>query len=768
MSENERDQALAANSKSRFSLRLWFSAALLALFIFSFWSVDVSSLIERIRFLTFQVRDIQRARDILSGQFIFFGPEMTGGGNLPGGLYYWLLASSFWIRNTWDSSVYLLAGMFGVSAALGAMFWGLRSLKSGLLWLTLFLLSGPLENYLSAFLNVSYGLLFVVGAQICIVLAYSKSPERQRTMALFGACFFTGLAVQFHLSALSILPALLIINFIYARSGVPSFSGIAIGKGLSAFLFPLIPYFLAKIMHASGEIDQAQKLAGNSVDALPSLLMFLDFPSFERINLAKSVFFSSMPLPFWPAAVAWLLSTLNQNQFSLKNLVKSEGLLYLVLTIVGAVPALYIFVAPIGSRYSMVYVVSGIFLTLKAIEQLDSVAKKKSYLILSTILFLALALRLLAMDQISSLWVGNDSRALSVAGLLLLGSFFVERERRLSVSRIYFWFLTIGLILLSNSPNRQVFATVKRLPIPTVLDWRKFGQITCGFHGWPASRALQSLFIVNMHMESDGSIILKEEFKDCDAPPRRFSISGFFMTSAAPDKALGFNAWLRDQSLDDQILAGLESGSIKIFPPRRLDRTILIPYLIEDQPDSYPVFHNHGQGYLDSEYQKLLKKNALYGHAVRLDQNKYLFSWNECADQKNPYCAFGAMVNLQKSDRGSKLKIMLIGDSLGQSSPWIRPEWTQSLTRPFVQYICEHESNKVILMESVGYEEKYGYYSPGYKFFLSNHSVLAPVSRKIELPCLPKKLVIGYEAANVQQVASVRRLEGKSIELRLE
>src|SRR4051812_7452942 len=68
---------------------IWVFFALAGYFILCVNSLRIFSFIIP---SVFQARDLDRASLLTHGQFIFFGPEVTGGGNLPGPFYYVLLA----------------------------------------------------------------------------------------------------------------------------------------------------------------------------------------------------------------------------------------------------------------------------------------------------------------------------------------------------------------------------------------------------------------------------------------------------------------------------------------------------------------------------------------------------------------------------------------------------------------------------------------------------------------------------------------------------
>src|ERR1700716_2561950 len=55
----------------------------------------------------FQSRDLDRTLQLLQGRPVFFGPEAMGGGHLPGGLYYYLLAIPVALAGDWHGAWYL-------------------------------------------------------------------------------------------------------------------------------------------------------------------------------------------------------------------------------------------------------------------------------------------------------------------------------------------------------------------------------------------------------------------------------------------------------------------------------------------------------------------------------------------------------------------------------------------------------------------------------------------------------------------------------------
>ena len=67
----------------------------------------------------FQARDMQRAKDLFqSMSWIWHGPELSGGGYLPGPFYYYLIGVPIFIFNTIESVVFLKYILISLSAVL--------------------------------------------------------------------------------------------------------------------------------------------------------------------------------------------------------------------------------------------------------------------------------------------------------------------------------------------------------------------------------------------------------------------------------------------------------------------------------------------------------------------------------------------------------------------------------------------------------------------------------------------------------------------------
>ena len=160
---------------------------IVALVVFSFAGRSIS-------FTSYQARDIQRALDLLNGSFIWFGPDLTGGGHTPGPFYYYLLAIPLGIFGSWQSIVWFQCLLTAMSTSI---LWAFMKRHHGLIAANLlvyfFLSSSILETCYLQFWNPSFLFLFQV---LLIVILHDYRQMNYVSVALAGLVL--GLSVQIH------------------------------------------------------------------------------------------------------------------------------------------------------------------------------------------------------------------------------------------------------------------------------------------------------------------------------------------------------------------------------------------------------------------------------------------------------------------------------------------------------------------------------------------------------------------------------------------
>ena len=193
----------------------------------------------------YQARDIWRAFDLyFRHKAIWYGPELSGGGNLPGPFYYWLIGLPLIIFRSYFSILvfeYLLA-----SLSLGVFWYFLKknfSLASALLFALLFISSGTIKTFLADFWNPTFLFLFI---SLIILFLY----EFENNLKLSIGALILGLTVQIHYVAILFLLscALAIMQSSFNTTEKKQ----KIILLFCFFVFPLLPYLIsAKLMSAS-------------------------------------------------------------------------------------------------------------------------------------------------------------------------------------------------------------------------------------------------------------------------------------------------------------------------------------------------------------------------------------------------------------------------------------------------------------------------------------------------------------------------------------
>jgi hypothetical protein len=241
--------------------------------------LDAKELFDQTLFYIFQARDIERAKNLLAGHLIFFGPEMTGGGNLPGSLYYVLLSIALYFKSNWISAWIMQYVLAFFSAIIGATY--IKSFSSrlmGLLWFILFV-SAPLTfRFMQVFLNVSSLLIFTVSALVFINKSFSDENPRQRMKSFIFACLSIGLGIQFHYSIISLFLALLFMQLFASRLSLSSLPKKTVMLGILAFTLPSVPYLIWLICSKFGiALGDPGQYSGEAHKALSSIVSLIKF-----------------------------------------------------------------------------------------------------------------------------------------------------------------------------------------------------------------------------------------------------------------------------------------------------------------------------------------------------------------------------------------------------------------------------------------------------------------------------------------------------------
>jgi hypothetical protein len=553
------------------------------------WAFNLRELHLALRFLTFQTRDLMRANELYNGQWIFFGPEMTGGGHLPGPFYYYLLAATWPVRNL-ISPLDLLLGMMVAAAMAGFLYIRRRlSLESGLLFLMLFVLSTTVENLMNQYMNVSFAVPLLVFAFICILEAFRPTPESRRKKAFWCACLLLGLALQLHASSLAFVLALAILQGLSPRYGLQRLSARTILIGAGIFLIPCLPYLVWSAAESSGHpFGQPTFFAGAAHAALPSLFYYFDFPGIQRFFRLAFCFMVELPLVFWPLIGAFFFNRIRGPQI----VEKSPDYFFpaTVCLVAGIVPAAFQLFTPIAVRYVGPLVVASIFVAIFLHARLNNLREHFTFVFLGS-LTVILALLYFAVDpqpQEIEWFFASRHYLAGIATLLMIFASLIW-QRKLWANVLGFAIVVL-LALVQNPSAWGNKMKMKLVFIPSNNEWTKIGETICNDYGWSFSEIQRRFYFVDMHMELDAN--QANNFKQKCTNPRpasEMAPDGFIVTSRFNLKTGTAKEFLLAQPLADEIKAGLENDDLKLGEARNFHSLVMVPYFVRTPKNCRPT-----------------------------------------------------------------------------------------------------------------------------------------------------------------------------------
>jgi hypothetical protein len=732
------------------------------------WFYDIDDLLNYARFLVFQVRDLERAQALLRGEPILFGPETTGGGNLPGPFYYVILAFGWLLTHDWIGPYYTLIVLSAVAVTIGWLYFRKYiGVESAFLWMGLFVLSAPLQNFIGVFLNVSYQPLFCVIALIGIVKAFTSEQPRTQRLSLIVVAISIALCIQLHYSSLSLAFAVIGLQWLAPKLGIKRIPNSIFAQATLAFFVPLLPYFLWLIFRERGmEVGQTTILAGQTRSALPTMLSFIEWPDWPTIKGCLHFFQNSMPLalPFFALAIG--IEKLSSGRNTVRQPLSPVIKIILVCCAFTIIPALYVFVAPIGIRYGLSFSIATIFLTTLLLTSELPPERHRVFWILSAIGAVGLVATSIFNNGYRDFIVTTAVRHVPTA-LFAIGAivFFTRANKRPNV--LYSIVAAMVLAWVQNPSLWGGDLARHEMLIPSRIGWGKTLKTICIETGWSGQRIFDSVYFIHGHMELDPRPVLRAMEGKCTRVPTKPDVSGYFITFEHLYGDLPFKEWLLDQPIDSDIKTGIRSGAIELGPTVTGNYNIaLTPYIVKNLERFPASFHNIGVGYAESKWQQLLKTEALRPGGKKLADGRLLLSINDCQDG-HPYCLAGAVIDVNQDKATTRLSVNLIGDSLSQSSPWIRPTWTVAWREPYIEAACGPKVQKFVLASSVGYNREFGNFSGTYNFYLSNHSLLTPFRRELTVDCKVTKVTLGRKSGVLDLIQNTVELPTAQVSIDL-
>lgn len=743
-----------------------------ALFVFL---LDYKELFDQTFFYVFQERDLERARHILQGKMIFFGPELTGGGNLPGPLYYFCLAAVLFFKSNWIGA-WLMQLIFAAIGAIAGLFFFKKKSSPiyALLWIILFSTAPMTFRFLQLFLNVSSLLPFCIFGLIFIHKTFNDVDEDKRSTSFILASLAIGLGLQFHYSIICLYLALLFMQIFSKKLNLARVPNKTLAYGLLLFLLPSLPYIVWSLLKNFGIVLGDPGLyTGDFKNAPASLAYLLQFSmagnpmGFWLGSLEKLIFTLPFPLIFI------FLSVLIQKLF-LKNTEKNGSLKYLkplvICLIFSTLPYLNWYFSGQAVRYTMPFYLILLFITVFTYQWLINSRTL-------TIIFNYLTISFLV---VFSVWVTIKfphasfvkfimEALLSIAAIIIVSLFFEENgiyKRKTTL-------LSLMLIICTNQAQfiTKDYRTLTRfhwaLFLPQTYEWTHIWEIVHKNTGWSYEEAKKRIYYVGHHFEQSPKMFLDQYVYREPVNKMPIMPDGFFISnrvrlqrSAMPMfiernySKFEPHAWLLHQNLQPEIVKGITSHNI-ILGKNLSNVILIIPYWVKSTTYTPRYFHNSGEGYNLSEDDKVLSIIPGPGGVKLMSANEVLFKWNE-NPKCNEYCSTGATVRFEKiAEEKYSVKIRIIGFTISQISPWIIPDWTEAWIKPYIDINCGGSNNHFPIADAIGFRRTASQ-NVGTPLLQGNNSFVGPFEKEIQVACSGKlnSISMGRLASKVERIQS--------------
>lgn len=729
-----------------------FFTPLLITLIFIYF-LDLKELYEQTLFYVFQERDLARARGILKGMHILFGPEMTGGGNLPGSLYYYLLAGALKIYNNWLSAWWLQIIITNLGIVYS--FYHLKKYPNqttSFLWI-IAVSSAPLTyRFLQIFLNVSLLIPFCIIAILFINSAFSQIENKNRSRDLYIASFIIGLGLQFHYS-IAILFITIIFLFIAPKKlNIHQFTPKQIIYSFCFYILPSIPYYIWSIgQKTNGELIVN---SGSSFNAIGSLLYLIRFAFHSEIDgfllesLRKALF--TFPFFLFVFASAKFFNIFSKRKLELKTYISEYAPIYLCL-VFSFIPYIDWYLSSQAVRYTMPFylclnLVSAIIFSKSLQDE-----KETSYLNYFQAAFILLFSIFLYKYYPSFIFSKFLLTSIIIITITILAIVLIPQKKV---------FFTSLALFTSTSYSQFITKDFYKLPdyhwalfMPQTYEWKHIWNVIETYTGWDYNQAKNKIYYIGHHLEQSPSLYLENhkfeavnKIMNFNDQPDGFFISNRYRiqnSNALVLNKLNFSLfsprqWMLRQNIQPDLFAAIKNKQIIVG--KNLSNIIFIaPYWIKDHENLPDQIHNLGMGYiLDSENEllELVKDNI---GSKMIENNTIIFKANECTSHLK-YCSNGAIVSFSpNTEKQTTIKIKILGNTISQTSPWITPDWTQAWFQPALEIECNNKTFNFEIVKSVGFfrEGSHILTSPLLQAF---NGFVAPISKTINLNCPASKI----------------------------
>lgn len=590
----------------------------------------------------FHDRDLSRGLALASGKEIFFGPEMSGGGHLPGSLFYLLIAVPLSLGAGWKGV--WLQGVILNALAMAALWVFARhyfSLRAAIVMATGFAFSSNLHNSMQRFMNSSFIYLFVAASLIGLTLTFSVVGTRSRLRWWLLFCLAVGFGSQIHLSLLGLVAIALVLHSWAPALKLRRLTGHEIGWGAVVLGLSWVPFALWSL---AGHFDFTWGQPAPDLTLGPA-----KGTSFILHHMRLRTIGGQMSTPD-------IVSSL------LRNLIPGQAL-----------------------------VVGGAMLIFKGGSGPARFARDSSVVLLAVTVGYMLSLHRFLIGDAFFRYLSCGSVAL----IVLLATAMEAWRPRGPIPAVA---VAVGLFgIWMSETHRDDFR-------PTSKDFAWVSERIVARTNWNFDEAKQRLYFVNTQNELSIGAYYAEALERRRGPPQMSSPpDGFFVVTIngerIPRRPEPLATWLVQHRVEASLQETILRGDLQILEPEFFaDRMALIPYRVRDRLGDWQL-HNHNDTY-DTDQERQI--DARLAMAKQFPKQWAAAVFNHCPTQSG-YCRVAIVAHSEDlSDPGRPIRIQLLGVPLAFDTRWVSPHWTEVLENVYFSARCRDKTSTIRVAGSVG------------------------------------------------------------------
>ena len=708
--------------QSKSKAEIWIECALVAMASFLLFQ----PLWAAARFTDFQARDLSRAQELLRGVWIFYGPETTGGGNLPGGFYYAILALPLALGLGWQGAFWLMILGISISAAMIWHFFRNRFSRTVALASAAFLFSSNMYlRALKSFQNPSFVPVFATLSIILLVQTFTADRRSKSKWLL--ACLLMALGIQLHFTMIALFLTAIILQIFSKQLRLYALPVKDFLLGVAVYCLTLSPHFIWALAKRAGVHFGAETAVavGSGSNSIPLLFKYV-IKGFQRYPAQRSLlkFAEMFLIPEWLIffaiiGLSWLIS---RKKFKMP-LSSSSAKIWSPELSIAAIATAISFLPAIGGialdwnvRYTLVFTINLTFFFGFLFAQTREFLAKTDIWIFATAVVAAIAVS-----------IGESYTELQEAfGLyphvilfVVIAAFLIDLIRRKRYfSRNLFLFYASGTLLGYALLLHTGLVSLAISRVEHELTINESSLLSSAMNeatGWNYAQARHHLFYVGV--DPGHSFAWMEAFRK-PAENKTRKADGFIIAMGASAKNGDFVSWLEMQGIESSLLDFVRTGEVKLLEPQMHGRVLLQPYVFRDSFRSEDFLQNIGEPYAPSSFDDL----------KRPDLETFEFRFNEHPQKIRDFENFVRVQRIQQNPKQWLIQVSLHGLSLSQPTEWTVPDWVESLSQPGLEITCAEKTETLSLAHSIGFRYEGTQWLP-------NHVLLAPFLRTWTDPC---------------------------------